>query len=125
VDLGHETAHRFFCMTFQGIDPDGDEVDLERYGSVLNIYVTRIFGEEFTLIKAKWFKAESSHVDLKIENVKIRLDLAVDPTKDSWTSIRDLLVSGRQVVVSPLDYAPGLAVVLDRRFDTLILPEDD
>jgi hypothetical protein len=112
-------------MTFQGIDPDGDEVDLERYGSVLNIYVLRIFGEEFTLIKAKWFKAESSHVDLKIENVKIRLDLAVDPTKDSWTSIRDLLVSGRQVVVSPLDYAPGLAVVLDRRFDTLILPEDD
>jgi hypothetical protein len=124
VDLNFVTAHRYFCVTFRVIAPEGDEEDVERYGIVEKIFVVAIFGEEHTIIKAKWWKPDSSHVYLKTENVKIRLDLAMDGTRDCFVSIMDLLRQGRQVVVSPLDYAPGQAVVLDRRFDTLILPED-
>jgi hypothetical protein len=81
-------------------------------------------GEEYTVIKAKWYKTDSSHVDLKVENAKIRSELALDPTRDCFVSIMDLLRMGRQVVVSELDFAPGLSVVLDRHFDTLVIPED-
>jgi hypothetical protein len=163
VDVDFVTAQRYFCLTFQVTGPDGDAVDLERYGIVEKIYVTKILGEvpcvymgihmyagtlidrtcvenilwsdvvyaicmttgeEYTVIKAKWYKADSSHVDLKVENAKIRSELVLDPTRDCFVSIMDLLRMGRQVVVSELDFAPGLSVVLDRHFDTLVIPED-
>ena len=81
-------------------------------------------GEEYTVIKAKWYKTESSYVHLKVENTKIRSELVLDPTRDCFVSIMNLLRMGRQVVVSELDFAPGLSVVLDRHFDTLVIPED-
>jgi hypothetical protein len=45
VDVDFVTAQRYFSLTFQVTGPDGDAVDLERYGIVEKIYVFQILGE--------------------------------------------------------------------------------
>jgi hypothetical protein len=123
-DDGKVTAQRHFSMTFSTIEADGEELFSERYGAIQKVYLVKIGGKDYTLIDADWYKVESSYVDLDTETPRLRLDLVMDNTRERIVEANDFARTGRQVVVSRLDYDPTRAVVLDRRFDTLLIPED-
>jgi hypothetical protein len=122
-DEGKVTAQRHFSMTFSTIQANGEEFDMERYGSVQKVYLVKIGGKDYTLIDADWYKIESSYVDLDTETPRLRLDLVMDNTRERIVEAKEIARTGRQVVVSRLDYDPTRAVVLDRKFDTLLIPE--
>jgi hypothetical protein len=123
LDIGMVTAQRHFCMTFLVIAADGSEEEVERYGSLQQVYLVKIGGKDYTLLEATWFKSDASYVDLDTETPRLRLDLLMDPTVEKFVEAKALHATGHQIVVSMLPYDPTRAVVLDRRFDTLRIPE--
>ena len=125
-----KTVQRYFSTEYVYQDPEAPNdpsatVKEERYGEVIDIMALEMGAETFFLIRARWYKREAVKVHVATQTVRINLSLAWEPSKED---IIEADVVKSQVVICPLPYkgqtfdrCPAEAIVLDRKFDTLVL----
>ena len=75
--------------------------------------------QEFTLLRARWFSAAACHIDLTTETPRLRTYLAWDEQTEKIVEAKAI---ANQVVLVKLPHEPNQLTVLDRQFDTLLIP---
>jgi hypothetical protein len=123
ADANLKTCERYFSMRHYFTDATGEEILVERFAELHDILVVNIGDREgIMLLKAQFFQAGASlGIDLLTETQRLRSDLQWDPTVEDILEAKDVTNS---VVVTALPYIhDGSLVVLDRHFDTLLIPE--
>lgn len=121
-DEGKKTTHRYFTARFTYTSAHGDDEVSERYGEVLKIITLRLANREFHLVQARWFSDAAACVDLDTETPRLRTDLAWDATTERLVEAKNITNIVLPVEV-PWDVMGRSTVVLDRSFDTLLIPE--
>ena len=87
-----------------------------------DIMVLSIGDKRVVLLDAKWFKENASYVDLDTQNVFVNDNLVFERTTETLIQADQIF---SQVCVINHPYKAGTAIILDREFDTLLLPGDD
>ena len=121
AELTLKTCQRYFSYRHAYTARDGSEEVSERYAELEDIYVLLIEDKELILLKARFFQDQAASVDIATQTVRLRLDLAFDTTTEDIVQAKDIT---NQVVVVPLPYEQHRALILDRYFDTLLIPGD-
>jgi hypothetical protein len=122
TDQGKRSCHRFFSARFEAVNQNNERWTQERYAMLTDIMVLSIGDKRVVLLDAKWFKENASYVDLDTQNVFVNDNLVFERTTETLIQA-DQIVS--QVCVINHPYKAGTAIILDREFDTLLLPGDD
>ena len=120
-DIKCKTTQRYFVIREEYYEEDDatEPTTNDRWGELLGIFKMLIGGRPITLCHARWFSAAAGTIDLDTETPRLRLDLAWDRSLEVLIEA-EVIVS--IVVVVPLPYSPNMAIVLDRRFDTTLIP---
>jgi len=121
-DEGKKTVHRFFTARFEGSDRNGEPWTQERYAQLQDIIVLTFADTTRVLLDALWFKEDASEVDLDTQNVFVRTELVFDRSVESLIQAEKIV---NQVCLIMHPYKPNTAIVLDRKFDTLLIPGED
>jgi len=114
-----KTCERFFTAEHAYLTSGGQEETVTRFAEIIDIFVFNIVGREFLLARASWFKANASHIETTTQTARIRTDLERDDTEEDIIEAKDI---NHQIALVDLPYEVQMAVVLDRRFDTLVHP---
>jgi len=122
ADEGKKTVHRFFTARFEKHGGNGEVWVYERYAELQDIMVLSIAGTRVVLLDALWFKEDASAVDLDTQNVFVRTDLVFDNSEETLLAAEGI---SNQVCLVPHPYKRNTAIVLDRKFDTLLIEGAD
>ena len=114
-----KTCERFFTAEHAYLTRGGQEETVTRFAEIIDIFVLNLVGREFLLARASWFKANTSYIETTTQTARVRTDLERDDTEEDIMEAKDI---NHQVVLVDLPFEDDMAVVLDRRFDTLVHP---
>ena len=97
-------------------DPNPREGTGLRYAEIMLSFLLSIAGQDFILIRGRWFPSIAQELDVVSQQPTLRANLAWDVAEP----VMEATHIESQVVVAPSPYDNNKYMVLDRHYDSMV-----